>query len=268
MSLVKKTIVLSKEKAKGYLTLVRIGETSGAKLILSEPPAAEKMWLALKIGTKPQFNAPFSGDKAEFSFDLDFGVGDNIGVVICDNSSSVFATGGRRDMVNMTELKKFIEGSAVKKEQPKESYKEQLKKPEIKREFTIKPEDIKQAFAPEPEKKTSPFNIPKGVKFYQSVRSRLDEIMTINPREEALEKVIPDSKWVKIRYDGEDYYVVGVLSDEGVTTHIAYGVPGLESVKPPKEAEELCDFLPLPEGNGKGYWIMFQDATNGSIIKN
>ena len=91
--------------------------------------------------------------------------------------------------------------------------------------------------------------------------------MTANPREEELEKLIPESKWVKVFYDDEEYYVVGILSEAGEVTFLAYGVPGIEGIKPPKEAEELCDFLAIPGTVGEGYWLMFQNAKNGDIMK-
>lgn len=113
----------------------------------------------------------------------------------------------------------------------------------------------------------NPFNIPKAKNFYQAVRGRLEEIMTINPKETELEKLIPDSEWVKVRYDGEEYYVVGRLYENNVVTYLGYGVPGMEHISPPKEAEELCDFLPLPGKKGVGYWLMFQKADDGTISK-
>lgn len=112
-----------------------------------------------------------------------------------------------------------------------------------------------------------PFSANKGENFYRNIRSRLEEIMTANPREEELEKLIPESKWVKVFYDDEEYYVVGILSEAGEVTFLAYGVPGIEGIKPPKEAEELCDFLAIPGTVGEGYWLMFQNAKNGDIMK-
>lgn len=112
-----------------------------------------------------------------------------------------------------------------------------------------------------------PFSANKGENFYRNIRARLEEIMTANPREEELEKLIPESKWVKVFYDDEEYYVVGILSEAGEVTFLAYGVPGIEGIKPPKEAEELCDFLAIPGTVGEGYWLMFQNAKNGDIMK-
>lgn len=129
--------------------------------------------------------------------------------------------------------------------------------------------DTQPQWVPTGEKKpiNNPFNIPKAKNFYQSVRSRLEEIMTINPKESDLEIIIPDSDWVKVKYSGEEYYVVGRLYENNTVTYIGYGVPGIENVRPPKEAEELCDFLPLPDKQGVGYWLMFQKAEDGTMSR-
>ncbi len=102
--------------------------------------------------------------------------------------------------------------------------------------------------------------------FYSTIQSRLDEIFIINPKETQLAELIPDSKWVRVYYDKTDYYVVGVLSENGAVTHIAYGVNGVADILPPKEAMELCDFLPTDK-EGNGYWLMFQRSDSGAVIK-
>ncbi len=104
--------------------------------------------------------------------------------------------------------------------------------------------------------------------FYFSVKDRLDELFIMYPREEVLEKIIPSSKWVKINYDTDDYYVAGVLlEDDKNVTHIAYGVPGFEGKEPPKETACICDWLPLKNMEKyQGYWLIFQNAKSGEII--
>lgn len=120
--------------------------------------------------------------------------------------------------------------------------------------------DIRSAF--------SPFNLNRGENFYRNIRARLEEIMTINPACRELEKMIPESKWVKVYYDDEEYYVVGILTEDAEVKYLGYGVPGVEGIRPPKEAEELCDFLTVENGEEEGYWLMFQNAANGELVKN
>lgn len=100
--------------------------------------------------------------------------------------------------------------------------------------------------------------------FYDRVRSRMEEMLIVHPKEESLEKLIPESKWVRVAYSQDEFYVVGILTDNGKVTHIGYGVKGLRSVFPPKEAEALSEFLPT-EGD-QGYWLMFQDAETGEML--
>ena len=109
-------------------------------------------------------------------------------------------------------------------------------------------------------------NFNKGENFYINIRGKLEEIMTINPECKELERLIPDSKWVKVYYDEDEYYVVGILTEEGAVKYLGYGVPGVEGIRPPKEAEELCDFL-ASDGEEEGYWIMLQKADNGELVK-
>ena len=112
----------------------------------------------------------------------------------------------------------------------------------------------------------SGFAFNKGENFYINIRGKLEEIMTINPECKELERLIPDSKWVKVYYDEDEYYVVGILTEEGAVKYLGYGVPGVEGIRPPKEAEELCDFL-ASDGEEEGYWIMLQKADNGELVK-
>ena len=81
--------------------------------------------------------------------------------------------------------------------------------------------------------------------------------------EKELAKIIPDSEWVRINYDGDDYYVIGRLRDEGKVKYLGYGVPGREDVKPPKVAEGIASWIPTEEE--RGYWIFFQSASTGEI---
>lgn len=103
--------------------------------------------------------------------------------------------------------------------------------------------------------------------FYQNVKERLEDLFIIHPRENELEKLIPESKWVKIRYDGDDYYVVGSLTDDGTVAYLAYGVPGIAEIPPPKLASDISDWLPVPNlpPPYKGYWLIFQNAEDGKV---
>jgi hypothetical protein len=297
------------------LTVIRLGETIGAKLTLNEKPSGD-LWLGVKVGDGQQLNFRITGQQTELKPECDLSLNDNIGAILLNADGTVFAYGGAKEKVSSALIKEYqaklnappepvvkpIENTPVQEQkkveepvstpqrpQPQQrpfssgtatkilseplprSEPERPAEPEAKPssepEFSQKNEVDSVDWQPQEgdRKKRNPFDIPKAKNFYQAVRGRLEEIMTINPKEVDLERLIPDSEWVKVRYDGEEYYVVGRMYENNLVTYLGYGVPGVESVRPPKEAEELCDFLPIK--NDVGYWLMFQKADDGSITR-
>lgn len=101
--------------------------------------------------------------------------------------------------------------------------------------------------------------------FYIGISDKVDEMFVVYPREEKLSSVIPDSEWVKINYDGDDYYVVGRLKDKGKVKYLGYGVPGVKGIRPPKIADDITNWFPLVLDGYDGYWLFFQDAETGKI---
>ena len=310
--LIKKTVVLTSDVAIGYITLVRVGDSVGIKVVLNSEPKG-KLYLGLRVGGKPQINEEITSRRTEKEVKVDLAAMDDLGAVLIDASGATVATGGKKEAVNtekITEAFSLTEGaeaesdvtqtaqetdkvseeagetlsvgeasaptygaSAAEDSETVESTVSEVTDTEIRETETVTEEkEETPASDPRTEKgfergNIPPFSANRGENFYRNVRSRLEEIMTANPREEELEKLIPESKWVKVFYDDEEYYVVGILSEAGEVTFLAYGVPGIEGIKPPKEAEELCDFLAIPGTVGEGYWLMFQNAKNGDIMK-
>ena len=310
--LIKKTVVLTSDVAIGYITLVRVGDSVGIKVVLNSEPKG-KLYLGLRVGGKPQLNEEITSRRTEKEVKVDLAAMDDLGAVLIDASGATVATGGKKEAVNtekITEAFSLTEGaeaesdvtqtaqetdkvseeagetlsvgeasaptygaSAAEDSETVESTVSEVTDTGIRETETVMEEkEETPASAPRTAKgfergNILPFSANRGENFCRNIRSRLEEIMTANPREEELEKLIPESKWVKVFYDDEEYYVVGILSEAGEVTFLAYGVPGIEGIKPPKEAEELCDFLAIPGTVGEGYWLMFQNAKNGDIMK-
>lgn len=301
--LIKKTVVLTSDVTVGYITLVRVGDSVGMKTVLNSEPH-EKLYLGLRAGSKPQINVEITSRRTERDIAVDLNAMDDLGAILTDSEGKVVASGGKKEAVS---AEKILEAFSLKREETSGSaasdglqnasaeaeadtndafsaatYGENAASEETEHvdKETEQAESVTVS-AVKDESDTSapraangfdkgnfpPFSANKGENFYRNIRARLEEIMTANPREEELEKLIPESKWVKVFYDDEEYYVVGILSEAGEVTFLAYGVPGIEGIKPPKEAEELCDFLAIPGTVGEGYWLMFQNAKNGDIMK-
>ena len=104
--------------------------------------------------------------------------------------------------------------------------------------------------------------------FFDQVKVELEDLFLRFPTEESLEKCFNDSKWVRINYSKEKYYVVGLIKEFGAEKYVCYGVPDTYSKTPPKELAGFCSFIPKSIFNpyGEGYWIMFQDALTGKCV--
>lgn len=120
--------------------------------------------------------------------------------------------------------------------------------------------------------KTSTFCSTKTSKeqpFYLSVKQEIDDLLEKFPLETALCGYFGDSKFVRVYYSSEKYYVVGVIKENGTPKYICYGVPAKYSPDPPKELKGYCSFIPLSIFNlfGDGFWMMFQSAIDGKCVK-
>lgn len=104
--------------------------------------------------------------------------------------------------------------------------------------------------------------------FYEQIASQIEELFAVNERFTLLESLMPDTKWVKIHYDGEGkYYAVGIIGAR--PDYLCYGVPGSFSPQPPPELDGYCQWLPAdptkPEESG--FWLMYQDASTGESVQ-
>lgn len=105
--------------------------------------------------------------------------------------------------------------------------------------------------------------------FYNSAIENLNGLFDKFPEDFSLKKVFPLSRWIKINYGTDKFYVVGEVFENDKVKYICYGVPSKYSETPPKELDGVCTFVPLSLFNAKGdgYWIMFQDAVTGDCVK-
>lgn len=104
-----------------------------------------------------------------------------------------------------------------------------------------------------------------GNNFYYAVKPQIDELFVRYPEEKILNDAVASSKWAHVQ-TGEDYYVVGVLFNDDEPSFICYGVPASSNQNPPSELENACVWLPVGDGE-KGYWMIYQSARTGEIVK-
>ena len=110
--------------------------------------------------------------------------------------------------------------------------------------------------------------IGKNTPYYLSVKDELDGIFAKFPAETTLEKAFEDSRFAKVYYSDDKFYVVGLIKEEGKEKYICYGVPSAYRETPPKELAGYCSFVPLSifDLKGDGYFMMFQDAATGKCV--
>lgn len=110
--------------------------------------------------------------------------------------------------------------------------------------------------------------LSRGGSFYEKMKDEIEGLLSAYPAEGSLCALIEGSKWVKINYGDDKYYVFGVIYSGGNPQYLCYGVPANGEVNPPESMEGLASFLPAnADGSGGGYWVMYQDATTGASIK-
>lgn len=112
-------------------------------------------------------------------------------------------------------------------------------------------------------------SLPLGtVPFYEKIWHKLEEMFDIYQHDSVLEDLVYDSAWIRIPYEDDGYYVVGVISDDGKPVFICYGIPQDKMTRPDKEIEDSCEWLPIDKTDvsGRGYWLVYQDAMTGENI--
>ncbi|MCH5148671.1 MAG: hypothetical protein J1G05_04845 [Clostridiales bacterium] len=110
--------------------------------------------------------------------------------------------------------------------------------------------------------------LSRGGSFYDKMKGEIEGLLSAYPEESALCALIEESKWVKINYGDDKYYVFGVIYSGGNPQYLCYGVPTNGQKNPPESMEGLASFVPANvDGSGGGYWVMYQDAYTGASIK-
>lgn len=106
----------------------------------------------------------------------------------------------------------------------------------------------------------------KTKKYYDSIKDEFDELFNKNERETDLEKIISNSKFSKITYEKEKYYIVGIIFENNAPLYICYGVPSNNKNTPPNELKGFSSFVPAKTDKSFGYWMMYQDADTGETL--
>ena len=114
----------------------------------------------------------------------------------------------------------------------------------------------------------SRFQSDKQQNYYSTVKDEHEDIFNKFESESYLCSLFPSSKWAKINYAKDKFYVVGLVVEKGAPKYVCYGVPDDNPTTPPEQLKGYCSLVKLFPNtqNKRGYWMMFQDAQNGKCI--
>lgn len=109
-----------------------------------------------------------------------------------------------------------------------------------------------------------------NINFIDEIGGQIDMLFKDYPIEETLSEIIPNSKWVSVDFNNDNkVYVVGLIYENDAVRYVCYGVPAKWTERPPADFNEKAQWLPIdmdaPQGDG--YWITYQDATDGNLIQ-
>ncbi len=105
--------------------------------------------------------------------------------------------------------------------------------------------------------------------YFAAVKEEISSLFDKFPLDDSLDKIFPESNFIKINYSADKYYLVGVIKEFGKEKYICYGVPAVYSQTPPEELYGYCRFIPVSvfDLKGDGFWMMFQDAITGECLR-
>jgi hypothetical protein len=62
-----------------------------------------------------------------------------------------------------------------------------------------------------------------------------------------------------------DHYLVGLVRNLGKVEYVVYAIPGIYSSVPPMSMHGFSRWLPVKNGYGAGYWLLYIDVKTGNI---
>lgn len=117
----------------------------------------------------------------------------------------------------------------------------------------------------DPVKEAEGINLARGG-FFEKMKKEIEGLLSSYPPAEELCAAVDGSRWVKISYAEDSFYVFGVIYSEGVPRYICYGIPAKDSSSPPASMQGLASFLGVKTEHGVGFWVMYQDADTGVSV--
>lgn len=276
MGFYKKTVLLTNqanyEKGMAILTIEQSGSGVFGSIKTFDIPKTGNLVLGITVDSKSAIkqNVIFAnGNVFNFKLPTDFNINGKIGCVLVDLSHNevnalVWGTNGnsaeyKKDIINVfnndIKVSTYSEPKLAEKDIPQAKMEENKPTQDIDPKLFEDDENIEEIIDKE---------MGENDDFYGLISDQIDDLFNKFPSEERLVEIVPNSRWIKVDYDGDGkQYVLGLVYDQNEVKYICYGVPSDKDNAPPSVLESYSQWLETDDG---GYWVMFQDAKTGENV--
>lgn len=275
MGFYKKTVLLtnqaSYEKGMAILTIEQNGSGVLGSIKAFDIPKTGNLALGITVDLKSAIkqNVIFAnGNVFNFKLPTDFNINGKIGCVLVDLSRNevnalVWGTNGssaeyKKDIINVfnndIKVSTYSEPKLAGKDISQAKMEEESTQ-DIDPKLFEDDENIEEIIDREMDGESD---------FYEIISDQIDDLFNKFPSEERLVEIVPNSRWIKVDYDGDGkQYVLGLIYDKDEVKYICYGVPSDKDNAPPSVLESYSQWLEIDDG---GYWVMYQDAKTGENV--
>lgn len=260
------------EKGMAILTIEQSGSGVFGSIKTFDIPKTGNLVLGITVDSKSAIkqNVIFAnGNVFNFKLPTDFNINGKIGCVLVDLSHNevnalVWGTNGnsaeyKKDIINVfnndIKVSTYSEPKLAEKDIPQAKMEENKPTQDIDPKLFEDDENIEEIIDKE---------MGENDDFYGLISDQIDDLFNKFPSEERLVEIVPNSRWIKVDYDGDGkQYVLGLVYDQNEVKYICYGVPSDKDNAPPSVLESYSQWLETDDG---GYWVMFQDAKTGENV--
>jgi hypothetical protein len=117
-------------------------------------------------------------------------------------------------------------------------------------------ENVRHPFEPDPDG------------YYRAIKSEIDELFAKYPTDDRLKSAFAYSEWVRVKEEGKEEYLVGVIYEDLKAKYICYALPAADRHSPPEELKDICTFVPVSLlHSDEGFFVIFQSTSTGECIR-
>lgn len=104
-------------------------------------------------------------------------------------------------------------------------------------------------------------------RYYQSIKSELNDLFARFPRDDSLCGAFAASEWIRVKGDAHaPQELVGIVFENGMAKYICYALPA-DGRELPSELQRHCFYVPTsPLQGANGFFVVFQSAATGETI--